>query len=32
MGRTATGSDCVDSTVNTYLLNGTVPKNGKVCS
>ncbi|MGW7240056.1 alpha/beta fold hydrolase [Streptomyces sp. NPDC054804] len=26
------GSDCVDSTVNGYLLNGTVPKDGKVCS
>lgn len=26
------GSDCVDSTVNAYLLNGTAPKDGKVCS
>ncbi|MFF4896867.1 alpha/beta hydrolase [Streptomyces sp. NPDC001068] len=26
------GSDCVDSTVNAYLLEGTVPKDGKVCS
>ncbi|MER5211118.1 alpha/beta hydrolase [Streptomyces sp. NPDC002838] len=26
------GSDCVDSTVNAYLLSGTVPKDGKVCS
>ena len=26
------GSDCVDSTVNAYLLRGTVPKDGKVCS
>ncbi|MEF9906253.1 alpha/beta hydrolase [Streptomyces sp. P9-A2] len=26
------GSDCVDSTVNAYLLDGTVPKDGKVCS
>ncbi|MFI5683913.1 alpha/beta hydrolase [Streptomyces sp. NPDC051636] len=26
------GSDCVDSTVDAYLLNGTVPKDGKVCS
>ncbi|MDO0911946.1 alpha/beta hydrolase [Streptomyces sp. DT2A-34] len=26
------GSDCVDSTVNAYLLQGTVPKDGKVCS
>ncbi|MFI2201548.1 alpha/beta hydrolase [Streptomyces sp. NPDC020192] len=24
-------SDCVDSTVNAYLLNGTVPEDGKVC-
>ncbi|MFF7367805.1 alpha/beta hydrolase [Streptomyces tricolor] len=31
-GAYGNGSDCVDSTVNTYLLNGTVPKNGKVCS
>ncbi|MET9834065.1 alpha/beta hydrolase [Streptomyces sp. NPDC006385] len=26
------GSDCVDSTVNAYLLQGTVPRDGKVCS
>ncbi len=26
------GSDCVDSTVNAYLLRGSVPKDGKVCS
>ncbi|MEU5597086.1 alpha/beta hydrolase [Streptomyces sp. NPDC020298] len=26
------GSDCVDSTVNAYLLNGTVPKDGRTCS
>ncbi|WP_369172235.1 alpha/beta hydrolase [Streptomyces sp. R28] len=26
------GSDCVDSTVNAYLLQGKVPKDGKVCS
>ncbi|MFF8591007.1 alpha/beta hydrolase [Streptomyces sp. NPDC015220] len=26
------GSDCVDSTVNAYLIEGTVPRNGKVCS
>ncbi|MFJ8632536.1 alpha/beta hydrolase [Streptomyces sp. NPDC093568] len=26
------GSDCVDSTVNAYLLEGTVPKDGKVCA
>ncbi|WP_250403432.1 alpha/beta hydrolase [Streptomyces cellostaticus] len=26
------GSDCVDSAVNAYLLDGTVPKDGTVCS
>jgi pimeloyl-ACP methyl ester carboxylesterase len=26
------GSDCVDSTVNAYLLQGTVPEDGKVCA
>ncbi|MFH0519770.1 alpha/beta hydrolase [Streptomyces sp. M41] len=26
------GSSCVDSTVNAYLLQGSVPKDGKVCS
>ncbi len=26
------GSACVDSTVNAYLLSGSVPRNGKVCS
>ncbi|WP_077801089.1 alpha/beta hydrolase [Streptomyces sp. JHA26] len=26
------GSDCVDSAVDAYLLKGTVPKDGKVCS
>jgi pimeloyl-ACP methyl ester carboxylesterase len=26
------GSTCVDSTVNAYLLEGAVPKDGKVCS
>ncbi|MFH8608885.1 alpha/beta hydrolase [Streptomyces sp. NPDC018029] len=26
------GSECVDSTVNAYLLKGTVPKDGKRCS
>ncbi|MER6524850.1 alpha/beta hydrolase [Streptomyces sp. NPDC001508] len=26
------GSDCVDTTVNAYLLDGTVPKDGKVCA
>ncbi|MEU9363681.1 alpha/beta hydrolase [Streptomyces avermitilis] len=31
-GAYGSGSDCVDSTVNSYLLNGTVPKDGKVCS
>ncbi|MET8245633.1 alpha/beta hydrolase [Streptomyces sp. NPDC005202] len=31
-GAYGSGSDCVDSTVNAYLLKGTVPKDGKVCS
>ncbi|MEV8555007.1 alpha/beta hydrolase [Streptomyces sp. NPDC051917] len=31
-GAYGNGSDRVDSTVNAYLLNGTVPKDGKVCS
>ncbi|WP_190188772.1 alpha/beta hydrolase [Streptomyces minutiscleroticus] len=33
-GHTAygSGSECVDSTVESYLLDGTVPKNGKVCA
>ncbi|MGY3203943.1 alpha/beta hydrolase [Streptomyces sp. TE5632] len=31
-GAYGSGSDCVDSTVNTYLLDGKVPKDGKVCS
>ncbi|MGV4987488.1 alpha/beta hydrolase [Streptomyces sp. NRAIS4] len=31
-GAYGNGSDCVDSTVNAYLVNGTVPKDGKVCS
>ncbi|MFG2477672.1 alpha/beta hydrolase [Streptomyces fagopyri] len=31
-GAYGSGSECVDSTVNGYLLNGTVPKDGKVCS
>jgi pimeloyl-ACP methyl ester carboxylesterase len=31
-GAYGSGSDCVDSTVNAYLLNGTVPRNGKVCT
>ncbi|MHC3473618.1 alpha/beta hydrolase [Streptomyces sp. 7R007] len=31
-GAYGSGSDCVDATVNAYLLDGTVPKDGKVCS
>ncbi|MEU2586799.1 alpha/beta hydrolase [Streptomyces avermitilis] len=31
-GAYGSGSDCVDSTVDSYLLNGTVPKDGMVCS
>ncbi|MGW0864181.1 alpha/beta hydrolase [Streptomyces sp. NPDC002611] len=31
-GAYGSGSDCVDSTVNAYLLNGSIPKDGKVCS
>ncbi|MEU6574331.1 alpha/beta hydrolase [Streptomyces sp. NPDC046805] len=31
-GAYGNGSDCVDSTVNAYLLKGKVPKDGKVCS
>ncbi|MFI0963096.1 alpha/beta hydrolase [Streptomyces sp. NPDC021080] len=31
-GAYGSGSDCVDSTVNSYLLDGTLPKDGKVCS
>jgi pimeloyl-ACP methyl ester carboxylesterase len=30
-GAYGSGSDCVDSTVNAYLLEGTVPDDGKVC-
>ncbi|MFE5615470.1 alpha/beta hydrolase [Streptomyces sp. NPDC056463] len=26
------GSDCIDSAINTYLLEGTVPKDGKRCT
>ncbi|MET8172797.1 alpha/beta hydrolase [Streptomyces clavifer] len=26
------GSDCIDTAINTYLLEGTPPKNGKKCS
>ncbi|MCT9081517.1 alpha/beta hydrolase [Streptomyces fulvoviolaceus] len=31
-GAYASGSDCVTSTVNAYLLRGTVPRDGKVCA
>jgi pimeloyl-ACP methyl ester carboxylesterase len=31
-GAYGSGSDCVDSTVNAYLLEGTVPLDGKTCS
>ncbi|MFE9627473.1 alpha/beta hydrolase [Streptomyces sp. NPDC006527] len=31
-GAYGSGSDCVDSAVDGYLLNGAVPKDGKVCS
>ncbi|WP_338782917.1 alpha/beta hydrolase [Streptomyces sp. DG1A-41] len=31
-GAYGSGSDCVDSTVDAYLLDGTVPQDGKVCS
>ncbi|MFE1024255.1 alpha/beta hydrolase [Streptomyces sp. NPDC058818] len=31
-GAYGSGSDCVDSAVDGYLLKGTVPKDGKVCS
>ncbi|MPY52077.1 alpha/beta hydrolase [Streptomyces acidicola] len=31
-GAYGSGSDCVDSTINAYLLKGTVPDDGKVCS
>ncbi|MBA2944392.1 alpha/beta hydrolase [Streptomyces himalayensis] len=31
-GAYGSGSDCVDESVNDYLLDGTVPKDGKVCS
>ncbi|GGS26710.1 alpha/beta hydrolase [Streptomyces griseoviridis] len=31
-GAYGSGSDCVDSTVDAYLLEGTVPEDGKVCS
>jgi pimeloyl-ACP methyl ester carboxylesterase len=31
-GAYGSGSECVDSAVDDYLLSGTVPKDGKVCS
>ncbi|WP_155060740.1 alpha/beta hydrolase [Streptomyces blattellae] len=31
-GAYGNGNDCVDSTVNAYLLDGNVPEDGKVCS
>ncbi|GAA2436057.1 alpha/beta hydrolase [Streptomyces glaucus] len=31
-GAYGSGSDCVDTTVDAYLLHGTVPPEGKVCS
>ncbi|MFI1709813.1 alpha/beta hydrolase [Streptomyces griseoruber] len=31
-GAYGSGSDCVDATVDAYLLKGTVPRDGKVCS
>ncbi|MFK0285763.1 alpha/beta hydrolase [Streptomyces sp. NPDC090499] len=31
-GAYGSGSDCVDSTVNAYLVSGTVPKDGTICS
>ncbi|MEU3887301.1 alpha/beta hydrolase [Streptomyces sp. NPDC029041] len=31
-GAYGSGSDCVDSTVDAYLLDGSVPKDGTVCS
>ncbi|MFE9776276.1 alpha/beta hydrolase [Streptomyces sp. NPDC005931] len=31
-GAYGSGSDCVDSAVNAYVLKGTVPRDGKVCS
>ncbi|WP_329271213.1 alpha/beta hydrolase [Streptomyces sp. NBC_01451] len=31
-GAYGSGSECVDSTVDAYLLDGTVPPDGKVCS
>ncbi|MGA5035685.1 alpha/beta hydrolase [Streptomyces capoamus] len=31
-GAYGNGSDCIDATVNAYLLKGTVPKDGTTCS
>ncbi|MFD7699037.1 alpha/beta hydrolase [Streptomyces caelestis] len=31
-GAYGSGSDCVDSTVDAYLLDGTVPEDGRTCS
>ncbi|KOU67644.1 peptidase [Streptomyces sp. MMG1533] len=31
-GAYGSGSDCVDSAVNAYLLTGTVPRDGRICS
>lgn len=31
-GAYGSGSDCVDATVDSFFLEGTVPKDGKVCS
>ena len=31
-GAYGSGSDCVDATVDAYLLKGSVPKDGKVCA
>ncbi|MEV1023959.1 alpha/beta hydrolase [Streptomyces sp. NPDC050264] len=31
-GAYGSGSSCVDSTVNSYLLEGRIPRDGKVCS
>ncbi|WP_107474151.1 alpha/beta hydrolase [Streptomyces sp. NRRL S-340] len=30
--RDGSGSDCVDSAVNAYPLDGSVPRDGTVCS
>jgi pimeloyl-ACP methyl ester carboxylesterase len=31
-GAYGSGSDCVDSAVNAYLLHGTVPRDGRICA